>query len=384
MKIQPFLTFLLLASLPLAARTWTSKEGKAISADLVSFDGSTVTLKLSNGQQVPIAIEKLCPGDIAFLKKNAALENSGIDNPDKWPEIIPGPKDFKLKELKAKKDNAGKTIYQTKHFKFVCDTPLDDDAQEAVGMLYESTWTAIRAMPLPITRVRRQSYLFDAVLAKDMASYRAAGGPDGSSGVFTAQTAITGRKLRENDIMVDRTIVPYSGLGMSADGKLTGNKIKHHVLAHEITHQMTVGLFHDITWINEGFADYVGYIPYDDKQFDFSGAFKAIVAAGKHYSPMKLPFTFERFLTMERDEFYDRSGGNGHRNYTIATLCVAFFFHLDGKDGIRNFTDYMNTLAKKGKNPLKQLLDKRTLSDLETAFTKAWQDHGIEITFKAS
>ena len=384
MQIQTFLTFLLLASLPLAARTWTSKDGKTISADLVSFVGNTVTLQLSNGQQVPVAMEKLCPDDIAFLKRKADLEDSGIDNPDKWPEIIPGPKDFKLKEVKARKDNAGKTIYQTKHFKFVCDTPLADDAQEAVGKLYECTWTAIRAMPLPITRVRRQSYLFDAVLAKDMASYRAAGGPDGSSGVFTAQTAITGRKLRENDIMNDRTIVPYSGLGMSADGKLTGNKIKHHVLAHEITHQMTVGLFHDITWINEGFADYVGYIPYDGKQFDFSGAFKAITAAGQHYSPMKLPFTFEQFLTMGRDEFYDRSGGNGHRNYTIATLCVAFFFHLDGKDGIRNFTDYMNTLAKKGRNPLKQLLNKRTMGELETAFTKAWKDQGIDITFKAS
>ncbi|MCX6866310.1 MAG: SHD1 domain-containing protein, partial [Verrucomicrobia bacterium] len=154
MQIQTFLTFLLLASLPLAARTWTSKDGKTISADLVSFVGNTVTLQLSNGQQVPVAMEKLCPDDIAFLKRKADLEDSGIDNPDKWPEIIPGPKDFKLKEVKARKDNAGKTIYQTKHFKFVCDTPLADDAQEAVGKLYECTWTAIRAMPLPITRVR--------------------------------------------------------------------------------------------------------------------------------------------------------------------------------------------------------------------------------------
>ena len=383
MKIPPLVTLLLLASLPLAARTWTSKDGKAISADLVSFDGGIATLKLSNGRQVPISIENLCPDDIAFLRRTAAIEDAGIDNPDKWPVIIRGPSDFKLKEVKARKNNAGKPIYQTKHFKFVCDTALADDAREAVGRLYECTWTAIRAMPLPIPRVRHQGYLFDAVLTKDMASYHAAGGPVGSAGVFRAQTAITGHKLKENDIKADQTIVPYPCLGIAADGKLTTSQIKNHVLAHEITHQMTVGLFDEIIWINEGFADYVGAIPYDGKQFDFSGAFKSVVAAGKRYSPMKLPFTFEQFLTMGRNKFYDRDGGNGHRNYTIATLCVAFFFHLDGKDGIKNFTDYMNVLAKKGKNPLKQLLNKRKMSELEEAFTRAWKDQGIDIAFKS-
>lgn len=383
MKIPSLLTILLLTGLPLGARTWTNNEGKSISADLISFDGSTVVLKLGNGKQVPLAIDKLCPDDIAFLKKSAAEEDTRVDNPDKWPEIIPGPFDFRLKEVKAKKATVGKTIYQTKHFKFVCDTPLADDAQEAVGRLYECTWTAIRAMPLPIPRVKHQSYLFDAVLTKDMASYRAAGGPEGSSGVFTAQTAMTGRKLREADIKDDKTIVPYPGLGVSVEGKLTGEKVRNHVLAHEITHQMTVGLFDGVTWINEGFADYVGYIPYDGNQFDFTGAFQNIVAAGKRYGTMKLPFTFEEFLMMGQNEFYDRSGGNGHRNYTLATLCVAFFFHLDGKDGIKNFTDYMNTLAKKGKSPLKQLLNKRKINELEEAFTKAWKDQGIDISFRA-
>jgi hypothetical protein len=385
MKIRSLLSYCFLATLALGARTWTSKEGKSIRADLVNFDGSTAILKLSNGQQVPLPLEKFCPEDIVFLKKTAAEEeNTGVDNPDKWPEIVSGPSDFKLKEVHARKNNADKTTYQTKHFKFVCDTPLADDAQEAVGRLYECTWTAIRAMPLPIPRVKRQSYLFDAVLTKDMDSYRAAGGPEGSSGVFTAQTAVTGRKLRESDIVADRTIVPYPGLGIGTDGKLAKDKIQNHVLAHEITHQMTVGLFDEATWINEGFADYVGYIPYDGNQFNFPGAFTSIIEAGKRYSPMKLPFTFEQFLTMGKNQFYDLSGGAGHRNYTLATLCVAFFFHLDGKDGINNFTDYMNTLAKKGRSPLKQLLNKRKISELEEAFTKAWKEQGVEITFKTA
>lgn len=380
MRISTLLAFLFLSSLQLGARTWTSKEGKSISAELVSFDGTTAILKLSNGQQVPLTLEKLCPGDIEFLKKTAAAEeDTGVDNPDKWPEIVTGPSDFKLKEVHARKNNAGKTIYQTKHFKFVCDTPLADDAQEAVGKLYECTWTAIRAMPLPIPRVKRQSYLFDAVLTKDMESYRAAGGPEGSAGVFKSQTAVTGRKLRENDIMDDKTIVPYPGLGISVEGKLTDNKVSSHILAHEITHQMTVGLFDTITWINEGFADYVGAIPYDGKQFDFSGAFKAIVARGKQYNPMQLPFTFEQFLTMGQTEFY----AQGHRNYTLGTLCVAFFFHLDGKEGIKDFSDYMNALAKKDKKPLKKLLDKRKINELEEAFTKAWKNQGLDITFKS-
>lgn len=382
MKIRTLLGLILLSTLTLNARTWTSKEGKTINANLISFDGTTVVLKLANGKKASLPLDKLSPDDIKFLKSQAPAEDTGVVTPDKWPEKVPGPKDFKLKNIKAKKDNVGKTIYQTQHFKFVCDTPLTPEAQEAVGKLYECTWTAIRAMPLPIPRVKRKSYLFDAFLTKDMESYFAAGGPPGSAGVFTYITAVTGKKIKESDIKEDKTIVPYPMLGIDIEGNLGTEKIQAHVLSHEITHQMTVGLFDGITWINEGLADYVGYIPYDGHEFDFSGAFTKVLEAGKKYHPIVLPYSLEEFLVMDQNTFYDMAGGQGHRNYTLATLMVAFFFHLDGKEGIKDFTSYMGALTKKGKNPLKQLLDKRSLSELEEAFTKAWKEQGLDITFK--
>lgn len=368
----------LLAMQPLAARTWTSSDGKTLEGDFVSGDERQVVVKLPSGKQVTVPLARLSQADLAFVAE--ARREASIATPDKWPDKVPGPADFKLKEITPKKGETGKAIYQTRHFRFVCDTSLDEAARDAVGRLYESTWTAIRAMPLQIPRVRRQSILFDATLVKDMASYHAAGGPPGSAGVFMAQTARTGRRIKEGDILGDQTIVPYSSLEISPEGKLAGNKLANHVLAHEITHQMTVGLFGDVTWINEGFADYVGSIPYDGSQFDFSAAFRNITAQGKQYSPMKMPFTLEEFLTMGQQQFYS---GNAHRNYVLANLCVAFFFHLDGKDGIRNFDDYMNSLARKGRTPLKQLLNGRDLGSLEEKIIEAWKQHGIIIEFQS-
>jgi len=373
---------LLVCNSLLQARTWTNKEGKQIEAELLSVSESAVTLKF-NGKDVEVTFDKLSEADVTFArgeaKRLAHLALTTAKAPSRWPDKVQGPTSFKLKEEKSKAGE-GK-IYKTEHFRFISEVALDDQALEQVGKLYEGTWTAVRALPLPIPRVRRSSTDFDARLFKDMDSYHRNGGPQGSAGVFTSSIAQTGKRISEKDIKDDKTMVPFPSMGISIDGKLQG-QMQSHTLAHEITHQLTCGIFAGVTWINEGMAEYIGYTPYDGKQFDFSGTYNAIRQAGMRYEGnLTLPYTLEQFLDMSQQDFY---AGMAHRNYTLAAMMVAYFVHLDEANGIDSFVEYMKELQRPGsdvKKAQKRLLGKRSYDQLGDDFCKAWEAKGVKVSF---
>lgn len=400
MKISTFCFLLLLATnfARSEVRTWTNTQGVAIKAECVECDATTATLKLTTGKLAKVPLDKLCPADQEFLQNNpptsdttatgtatgkeadataAGVSDDDVIIPDKWPDVVEGPKDVKLKNLpksKASKEGFG---YQSRHYKFQTETELADDAQEAIGRLFETTFTAVCAMPLPFPRTRRQTGVYDASLYKSMASYLANGGPASSAGVFKYKSDARG------NVFDDIVMVPYPSMGVATDGTMSSNtKIDSHVLSHELTHQLTAGVFKGATWANEGFADYVGYMPYDGKQFHFSKGLNNITAKAKSRGAHNLSYSFEELLTMPQEEFYNK--GSGPQNYLMGTLAVAFFFHLDGKNGIKNFIDYMKALrnARPGKPPVKELLGKRTLQQMETDFCAAWKERGVEIVFQ--
>ncbi len=60
-------------ALTASARQWTSSDGKTIDAELVRFDGSTVTL-LANGKEYALPLSRLSVEDQAWLQEQAAKE----------------------------------------------------------------------------------------------------------------------------------------------------------------------------------------------------------------------------------------------------------------------------------------------------------------------
>ncbi len=71
---------ILLSSLSIKAetRSWSNREGKTIQAELVNFDieGKKVTLRLSNGKEVPLALDTLSDKDQAWLtERQRTLED---------------------------------------------------------------------------------------------------------------------------------------------------------------------------------------------------------------------------------------------------------------------------------------------------------------------
>jgi 16S rRNA U1498 N3-methylase RsmE len=66
-----FAAALMMPSLLLAddARTFTNKAGKTLEAEVVAATDKEVTLRLANGQRVPVALMTLSEADVAYVKQ---------------------------------------------------------------------------------------------------------------------------------------------------------------------------------------------------------------------------------------------------------------------------------------------------------------------------
>ena len=102
MKIHRFhscrlwrISVLLLAlSLPLAARTWTSSDGRTLDGDFVSATDTAVTVKKKDGKRVTIELTKLSAEDQEFVKTQKALpapEKKTVEPPAGPSTAITGP-----------------------------------------------------------------------------------------------------------------------------------------------------------------------------------------------------------------------------------------------------------------------------------------------------
>ncbi len=333
------------------------------------------------------------PGSSKSKGDAPVTPESELVSPDRWPTQVPAPKNTRLR-VKTDRDDkkSGLSRYETINFQFTSEVPLDDEAQETVGRLFETAYAAVVAMSksLPIeraTRKRPAKNKFRAELYKSVSNYIAAGGPAGSAGVFTHRSRTTKGKKKESDIIGDKVMMPIDNLGINTDGSVATTDIDSHVLVHEITHQFTC-LNNLPVWANEGFSEYVGYIPYDDGVLDFDKNFEGIVDNGKmrmrRGGEIKYPFTLEEFFLMEKDEMYDYMG-NGVDTYYLSVMCVTYFVHMGDEAGVRAFKAYLRELLKGKKNDkktIKKLYARlRTGEAVQKDFVESWAKQGVKVTF---
>ncbi len=326
--------------------------------------------------------------------KDTEEVDDGLVSPNRWPTQVPAPKNTRLREITDRDDKKdGLVRYQTINFQFTSEVPLTDEAQESVGRLFETAYAAVVAMSrvLPIeraTRKRPAKNKFRAGLYKDMSSYYAAGGPMGSAGVFKHSSRKT-PAVKESDIVTDVVMVPFDHLGLKTDGSIGTTDIDSHTLVHEITHQFTC-LNNLPVWANEGFSEYVGYIPYEDGVLDFDKSFEKIVENGKRRQggkgKIEYPFSLEEFFLMSQDEMYEYMG-NRIDTYYLSLMCVTYFVHMADEAGIRAFKSYLKDLLKGKKNVDKKILKKlyarkRTGDVVQADFIEAWAAQGVNVGFK--
>ena len=341
----------------------------------------------------------------AASNKKKEMREQGVKtvrakSPGDWPSRIPAPKDLTLKELPRPEGGQG-CVYESDNYIFRTPCPLSPEGQQMIAQLFECTCAANKAigkvLPVPRTELPREGKKYPVMLVRNENAYREAGGPQGSAGVYqhAEQYAVIngipqkdGPKT-EQMIVQERVLVPFTALGLNEQGQLASkNKdINTHTLVHEITHQNFV-LNNLPIALNEGWAEYVGYVPYIGTELDFDKGFSLIVHEAKKYAgteAMNFPFSMEEFLTMDQDTMYGYMSSSCN-TYLLACMTVAYFVHLDNKRGIDAMRDYMTRL--KDGTPNEEAVSSlitphRNTKQLEKDFIRAWKSKGVKgISFK--
>lgn len=329
----------------------------------------------------------------AASRKKKELRKMGVRNvrvkaPGDWPRQIAVPEDTVLQEETLPAGQAGH-LYSSNHFVYFSPVKLEPGAQKTVARLCECAYAANKAisevLPVPRAAAESRPKKFNVVLQPSMAEYHAAGGPKGSAGVFAGAFRAGKHPLKEEDIAQDRVMIPFESLGLNKAGAVQSEDINTHALVHELTHQQFIlnGL---PIWANEGWAEYVGYVPYVGEDLDFDRGFSLILHAAKKradHNALDFDFKLEDFLTMDQQTMYGYMS-RGKDTYMLSVMTISFFVHLDGKRGIEAMKNYLNALLEgKSHEEAAEVLVKpyRTAARLQQAFIRAWKSKRVEVKF---
>ncbi len=349
--------------------------------------------KLEQKEVTKVAKNKKRNVGKAAQQKKKALREQGVRNvrvksPSDWPDRIPVPEDTELKESPKK---GSVFVYETNNYVFHTPVALDINARTTIGRLFECAYEANKAvgevLPVPRTEEDRSTKKYMVQLWPTVEAYRQNGGPSDSAGVFTfalrrqpGKTTITAES-----VVQDKVMVPFQSLGLNAAGKVVSNDIETHTLVHELTHQNF--LYNNLPiWCNEGWAEYIGSVPYIGEDLEFSRCYAVILKRAQEREKQRAldyPFSLQQFLTMSQQEMYSYMA-QGKDTYTLATLIITFYVHLDGKKGIQALKKYMQALLD-GESPedaLEYLIEPhKNAKQLQKDFIKAWKRKKVNISF---
>lgn len=332
-------------------------------------------------------------------RKKKELREMGVKNvrvavPGDWPKGIPVPKDTIL-ESKGQQPGVG-FVYETNNYRFHSPVALDDAACETVGRLFECAYAANKAvgevLPVPRTQGDRGGKKYLVELWPTKQQYISKGAPADSAGLFSFAARRSPSEqgkplgpLSEEQIAMDKVMVPFESLGLGANGSVVSRDINTHVLVHELTHQNFVRNGLPI-WGQEGWAEYLGYIPYVGETLDFNRGFSMILHEAKKRSnagALHFPFALEEFLDMNQATMYGHMG-SGKDTYMLSVMLISFYVHLDGKKGVEAMKSYMQTLLDGTPNSeaVQELIKPhRDVKKLEKDFIRAWKRKKVEVSF---
>ena len=286
-----------------------------------------------------------------------------------WPAVTRIPDMLPAKTIQ---DGPDAWIYETQHFRFTSNAPIALGAIKEIARIFEGSYTANLALPInsPCNHYQVcEKGKFNAFLFRTYDDYLAAGGPNGSAGVFIGT---------RGGIETGRVLVPFSSLGLEKKGNRYvkgGKRINGHTLAHEITHHMSVGRNKYPIWFVEGLAEYVG-LSYDGNgQVRFSGNKTPISKFVSGYGEKggggraigkqpRVGVSLKEFLSGHKNFI---GGENVQIGYGVSALLVYYFFHIDGKRDAARIKKYLNVLQNGGTlaQAHEELLGGRTWAQLE-------------------
>lgn len=332
----------------------------------------------------------------ADAKAKVNVEESDLE--DAKLEDLPGenfsapwPKTTKIVDMlpaRVVEEGGKKNVYETEHFSFTSTAPIQLSAIRDIARIFEGTYTANLALPLnsPCNyyQVAEKGKL-KAMLFETRAEYLKAIGSENSNSAGICRSAGT---------MEDSCIyVPFESLGLEKSGskyKRGTRKIPAHVLAHELTHFMTLPGHHYPSWYLEGIAEYVGLTDYANGRFSFSGNKKEIGAYISGYGKegtggralgknINVPMPIEDFMNLPYSEF----SKNSQFCYGFSLALAYHFFHVDGKKDAARIKAFIREIqaGKSHAAAYAALLDGRDWGDLEKDVARGLKTLGIRVEF---
>ena len=326
--------------------------------------------------------------------REMGVKNVRVASPGDWPKGVPVPKDTVL-ESKGQQPGVG-FVYETNNYRFHSPVALDEAACETVGRLFECAYAANKAvgevLPVPRTADDRSAKKYLVELWPTKQQYISKGAPADSAGLFSfaarRSPADQGKPLgplTEEQIAMDKVMVPFESLGLGSNGSVVSRDINTHVLVHELTHQNFVRNGLPI-WGQEGWAEYLGYIPYVGETLDFNRGFSMVLHEAKKRNgtgALDFPFSLEEFLTMDQPTMYSHMG-SGKDTYLLSVMLISFYVHLDGKKGVEAMKAYMQALldnASHADAAQELIKPHRDASKLEKDFIKMWKRKKVDVSF---
>ena len=326
-------------------RTWTSTDGKKLSASLIHADSKNVIFKMKGGREAKVPLTRLVEADqkliAAKLKAGKAFEIEAI------PEATQAPRELDV--------SGGPRVFTTPHFQFETDQDVLRGFIAEAARVYEGTYYALNGLPLGLkfSPPEGKSH-FKGRFMSDSAFDQIANSKMPS---LPGQRVVGLYLGKEQELLV-----PYSSLGAVRRGdRLSLRKSSDTTtLIHEIVHQVMHEWLPVIpTWFSEGMAEYISAIPYQNGRFDFSKAESGLLhrlekdygIKGQVSSVIRPSSYFEKYLSPSKGEEEKpiekpdknlnsftanpntrQAGPDGWtgnvKEYRDAMLTVYFFMHL--------------------------------------------------------
>ena len=412
------------AGAELDMRAWTNQKGQSFEGRLVQAMGDRVVIESKDGRKYTVAPGTLSDADQGYIAAHYSELQKGAAPVVPDPKVVPTPEkrrrevqpegdgeegggdrggmlagydasvkrfggewpplvkcEDKVEIQVIREDAESRTfIYESPHFRFESNAKMRQSLISKIALLFESSFLWHKSVPLNNRRTwAKDAPKLKAKLFETMDEYHAAGGPGGSSGVY-----MPGK---------DTFMVPFSEVGAKkvGSGYMYDFNGDPQTMLHELTHQMwaDIGGSSPI-WLTEGFAEYMGCVPYRGGAFSYGGHARAIHdyalsygKKGKGGRGLGERFSMPHLKTlmgMTQAQFYS----NGNQNYGYGLIMTTYFLDMDGeKDGalMKKAIEAMQA-GKEEDEVNRVLLNGRTYEQLEKDFAHAWRGAGAAIEFR--
>lgn len=368
-------------------RTWTDAQGRKIEARMSRLDGDQVLLELKDGRKIPYPLAKLSADDAHYARHFESASASDevaeqvINFDSEWPDRIKFGEDPEISIISEDADRK-KFIYESSNYRYHCDVRLSNSVVRGFALMFEATHLFCRSLPLALDGGKKTDGKLEIRLFEQYDDYIAAGGMQGSAGVF-----IGGRAL---------VLVPLDSLGVRkvGSGYMLDRDKSSKTLPHELTHQLTPCPYFakgSMGWFTEGIAEYVAVTPYRSGAFSVRGNHKDIIdyttaygsknTGGRALGENIQIDDLKKFMLQDYGEFLQYP----QINYGCSLLITYYFLQMDGDGDAKRIKSFLKALraGKTDEDAITVLLDGRSYKQLGEEISKAWGKRGISLTFGA-